>query len=129
MAGNGIFLVLSSPSSNTPEGIAAFHEWYEGAHAPEVLNLPGWLSARRFRIADEQLVPLRPIDPAFQFVALYELDDVACIPDSRALMGKLAQIYPDFFSPTNDSANMRAYVLEQIFETSTPTPLPEGTEL
>ncbi len=129
MAGKGIFLVLSRPSSNTPEGIQAFNEWYEGAHAPQVLNIPGWLSARRFKLADEQLIPLRAIDPEFQYVALYELDDVACIPDSRPLLGKLAQIYPDFFSPTNDSANMRAFVLEQVFETSTPTPLPDGAEL
>ena len=129
MASNGIFLVLASPSSPTPEGIEAFHKWYNEHHAPDELNMPGWLSARRFKIADEQLIPLRPIEPNFDFVAIYEIDDVSVIPDSRVLMGKLAKAYPDFFSPTIDSANLRAFVMEQINEITEPNPLPAGIEL
>jgi len=129
MARDGIFLVLASPSSTTPAGIEAFHKWYNEHHAPDVLNMPGWLSARRFKMADEQLIPLRPIEPSFDFVAIYEIDDVAVIPDSRVLMGKLAKAYPDFFSPTIDSANLRAFVMEQISEITEPNPLPAGVEL
>jgi hypothetical protein len=125
----GIFLVLSRPSSDTPAALEAYHRWYDEHHAPDALHLPGFVKARRFKLADEQLLPSKASDAGFDFVALYEVDDVDRIPAARALMPQLAETFPEFFSPVVDSVTMRAFVLEQISEIDEPNPLPQGVEL
>jgi hypothetical protein len=125
----GIFLVLSRPSSDTPEGVEAYNSWYDQHHVPDSLHLPGFVRGRRFKLAAEQLVPAKATDDGFDFVALYEVDDIDRIPEARALMPKLAEAYPDFFSPAIDSATMRAFVFEQITDIDEPNPLPDGVEL
>jgi hypothetical protein len=44
----GILLVTSAPTSAETE--PAYHEWYENVHIPEVLSVPGFVSARRLRL-------------------------------------------------------------------------------
>lgn len=127
-ASPGVFLVLSRPSADTPEGVEAYHRWYDEHHVPESLHLPGFVRARRFRLADEQLVPGRAADPGFAYAALYEIDDIAAIPAARERMPDLAAIFPHFFSPAIDSATMRAFVLEQIAVIDEANPLPAGLE-
>jgi hypothetical protein len=125
----GVFLVLSRPSSETPEGVAAYNAWYDEHHVPDSLLLPGFVKARRFKLAGEQLLPGKATDAGFDYVALYEVDDIDRIPEARALMPKLAQAFPQFFSPAIDSATMRAFVFEQIAEIDEPNPLPDGVDL
>lgn len=49
---------------------SAFHAWYDEEHLPLLASVPGVRSARRYRI--EQAEPA-----GWDFIALYELDDVA----------------------------------------------------
>jgi hypothetical protein len=44
------FLVLSDPS---PGKEAEYNEWYEHQHLRDVLGLPGFVSAQRFRFASK----------------------------------------------------------------------------
>ncbi|MCX4092573.1 DUF4286 family protein [Nocardia sp. alder85J] len=44
----GIMVVQSSPAD--PAKDAEFNEWYATAHLPELLSVPGFVSARRFRV-------------------------------------------------------------------------------
>ena len=44
------FVVLSNPT--TPGQEAEYNEWYDKIHIPDVLNVPGFVAAQRFKIAD-----------------------------------------------------------------------------
>src|SRR5215813_10678007 len=48
-----------------------FNEWYDNQHIPDVLALPGCVSAQRFRLADHQL-PNRPTP--YRYLAIYEYE-------------------------------------------------------
>ena len=45
----GVYVVRSRPVSADREG--EFNEWYDGTHVPELLSVPGFVAARRFRRA------------------------------------------------------------------------------
>jgi hypothetical protein len=41
----GLLIVESRPAS--PEQAAAYHDWYDSKHIPEILQLDGFTSARK----------------------------------------------------------------------------------
>ncbi len=47
---HGVYVVRARPAS--PEREAEFNDWYDGTHLPELLAVPGFVSARRFRRVD-----------------------------------------------------------------------------
>jgi hypothetical protein len=48
-----------------------YNQWYEGQHFPDVLKVPGFVSAQRFGLADEQ----RSEDArAWKYLALYDIE-------------------------------------------------------
>src|SRR5215469_3913675 len=62
--------------TNPAEGKEAeFNDWYDNQHIPDVLALPGCLSAQRFKLADQQL-PNRPTPYRYLAVYEYEADSV-----------------------------------------------------
>lgn len=61
-----VLLVLSDPESSTRE--SEYNDWYDNRHIPEVLTLPGYISATRFRSFPE-LTGIKQ-----RYLALYELD-------------------------------------------------------
>ena len=126
MAKKGIFLVLSHPKSKEEE--AAYNRWYDESHTRDTLLLPGFRNARRFKVAKEQLLPGKATDPGFEYLAIYEVDDIAKVPEAHALLPQLAGVSKEFMSPAIDQDRTRAFVFEEIFETDEPTELPEGVE-
>ncbi|ADP79455.1 DUF4286 family protein [Pseudofrankia inefficax] len=58
---SGLLIVESRPSS--PEELAAYHEWYDQTHLPEILKVDGFVSARRLASLDSDT-----------FLAVYEID-------------------------------------------------------
>ena len=66
----GVFLALSNPMSEDVE--AEFNKWYDEVHAPQVLQIPGVASCRRFRLASDQVMPTEP--STRQYLALYEVE-------------------------------------------------------
>jgi hypothetical protein len=68
MAGNLQIVFSRFPDSVTEED---FNEWYD-AHLPEILSIPGFVSAQRYRldpvVVDDD-VPVR-----YRFMALYEIE-------------------------------------------------------
>jgi hypothetical protein len=58
----GILHVESRPVS--PEREDEYNRWYNETHLREVLALPGFVGARRFK----------PVDPDGPYVAIYEVD-------------------------------------------------------
>jgi hypothetical protein len=57
----GVLIVESRPAS--PEDAAAYHDWYDNKHVPEILQLEGFISARR----------LEPVG-GDAFIAIYEIE-------------------------------------------------------
>jgi hypothetical protein len=129
MPRKGIFLVLSRPQSELPDVVAAYNKWYDEHHVPDSLLLPGFIKGRRFKLADEHLLPGKATDPGFEYLAIYEIDDIDLVPDARTVLPKLAEISTEFLSPALDGDSVRAFIFEQIAEIDEATPVPEGVDL
>ena len=56
----------SSPADAERE--AAYNEWYSGTHVPELLAIPGFVSARRYRLSGEAK------EGQHSYLAVYELE-------------------------------------------------------
>ncbi len=69
------FLAFTNP---TPGKEDEYNQWYEEHHLKDVLQCPGFVSARRFRLADTQF-EFNTVQPPYRYLALYEIetDDVA----------------------------------------------------
>ena len=65
----GVYVVRTRPVSAARE--AEFNDWYDGTHTPELLAVPGFVSARRYRRVGD--------DGAPEYLAVYEIeaDDLA----------------------------------------------------
>jgi hypothetical protein len=61
----GMFLVQSSALDDAHE--PAYEDWYRTEHIPQVLDVPGFASARRYRIVDGG-------PDAHRFLTIYEID-------------------------------------------------------
>jgi hypothetical protein len=62
------FVVLTNP---TPGREAEYNEWYNKQHIPDVLNVPGFVCAQRFRLADTQMSDDKK---SYKYLALYEIE-------------------------------------------------------
>src|SRR5260370_8355910 len=85
------FVVMTNPTAGK-EG--EFNEWYNTHHIPDVLNVPGFVSAQRFRIADAQMGG--EASKAYRYLALYEIetDDLAGALKQRRARGGTPDIHP-----------------------------------
>lgn len=58
---DGVMIVESRPAS--PEEAAAYHDWYDNVHIPEITKVDGFVSARRLRSLDGDT-----------FIVIYEIE-------------------------------------------------------
>jgi hypothetical protein len=65
----GVMITLSRPAS--PDKRGAYNDWYSNQHAPEILNIPGVRSIRRFQPIDAETGEL---DPEAHYLAVIELE-------------------------------------------------------
>ena len=63
------FVVMSNPT--TPGQEAEYNEWYNKVHIADVLNVPGFVAAQRFKLADSQFADGKP---QHRYLALYEIE-------------------------------------------------------
>ena len=99
------YVVLTNPVSGRE---AEYNDWYDNQHLADVLNAPGFVAARRFRIAD------RNDNAPHRYLALYEIesDDV-----QRTLAGLFARAgTPDMVLSDAMDQNYSAVVYEAITE-------------
>lgn len=74
--------------TNPVEGREAdYNDWFERIHIPEILTVPGFLSAQRFEVAHDQIIP-GPLPYSYVTVYEVETDDLEA---SLAQLGKTAQ--------------------------------------
>ena len=47
-----------------------YNDWYNNTHLKDVLNVPGFVSAQRFRLSSAQ----RMANPPYKYLAIYEIE-------------------------------------------------------
>ena len=80
----GIYVVVTSAVS--AERDQAFNRWYDRVHFPQVLEIDGILSARRFKVASVQAQDGASLGGDDQYLVIYELDG-----DFEALADEIAK--------------------------------------
>ena len=72
--------------SRVPDGVTdeEFNAWYD-MHVPEILTIPGFVSARRYRL--EQVVHDGTEPISYRYLALYEVDK-----DPQELLEEMAKL-------------------------------------
>lgn len=61
-------MVLSNP---VPGREDEFNRWYDERHVPDVLSVPGFVAAQRFRLSDPQP---RPEQQNYAYAAVYDIE-------------------------------------------------------
>jgi hypothetical protein len=79
--GQNLQIVFSRMPDEVDE--AEFNAWYD-AHLPEILSIPGFVSAQRFRL--EPVVVDEDAGVGYRFMALYEIEG-----DPQALLAAMAE--------------------------------------
>jgi hypothetical protein len=64
-----VLLVFSNPSEGNED---AYNHWYDHEHLQEVVGLPEFVSARRFRLAADQAEGAPPCP--YRYLAIYEFE-------------------------------------------------------
>jgi len=62
-------VVKSNPA---PGQEAEYNRWYDEQHIPDVLDVPGFVSAQRFAYAETQMAP--NAEPSHRYLAIYDID-------------------------------------------------------
>jgi hypothetical protein len=105
------FVVLTNPVAGKED---EYNRWYNEQHIPDVLNVPGFVAAQRFRLADAQMAP-GPIK--HKYLALYEIetDDLAAaLKDLRSRTGTADMVLSDAMDPADIGAFLFQPVAEQV---------------
>lgn len=66
-----VMVVMTNPIEDSRE--AEYNEWYTNTHLADVLKVPGFLAATRYRLADQQLGGTTP-EGTHRYLAIYEVE-------------------------------------------------------
>ena len=104
------FVVLTNPVAGKED---EYNRWYNENHIPDVLNVPGFVSGHRLRLADEQFGG--ESSRTHKYLALYEIetDDIAATLKELRARGGTAEIVP---SDAIDMKNVRTYIFSPVAE-------------
>ena len=105
------FIVLGNAVAGRED---EFNEWYDKQHLPDILAIPGFAQAQRFRLAE----PSAQVGPAgpYRYLAIYEIetDDVgAVIAGLKDPSGRVG-------SDTVDRGRTVTWMYEELGEVRTP---------
>ncbi len=95
-----ILVVLSNAQDGQDE---AFNRWYTETHLGDVLKIPGYAAAQRFRLSDTQL---RPDGAPYRYLAIYEVEAGDPAAAARALTDAGAEMVID---PSLDRSRTAAW--------------------
>ncbi len=100
------FIVLTNPTAGKE---AEFNRWYDEQHLPDVLKVPGFVAAQRFKLAQAE-------NPGWTYLAIYEFESDDPEASLRTLSERVASAAITI-SPALDRENMLALIAEPIGET------------
>jgi hypothetical protein len=104
------FVVLTNPTSGNE---TEYNRWYNEQHIPDVLNVPGFVAAQRFRLADSETGDKHP----HKYLALYEIEtnDLAgTLKDLRARGGTADMVMSDAIDLKNAATHMFTPAAEKV---------------
>lgn len=104
---NHILLVLSNATEGDDE---PFNHWYDNVHLGDVLQVPGFVSARRFKLAEGQL---RNASSPYRYLAIYEVDAATTAEAAAALASQAGSMVID---PTLDGGRTVAWFFTPLGE-------------
>lgn len=113
------YLVFSNPTEGQE---AEYNRWYEAQHIPDVLSVPGFVSAERFRLNDVQMYPgVKIAMPRYLVSYVIRSHDIDQVMKevSRRLQSGATVISPAFDKKTSLSYLYRATT---SFRRTTPDP-------
>jgi hypothetical protein len=104
------FVVMTNPVAGKE---AEYNDWYNKHHVPDVLNVPGFVCAQRFQLADTQFA--RDASRAHKYLALYEIetDDIAATLKELRTRGGTPEIVP---SDAIDMKNVATFIFTPVAE-------------
>ncbi len=104
------FLALTNPVAGKE---AEFNEWYDKHHIADVINVPGFISGQRFKLAEAQFGGEG--SHAYRYLALYEIetDDIAATIKELKDRGATAEIVP---SDAIDMKGLATYMFAPLRE-------------
>jgi hypothetical protein len=104
------FIALTNPVAGKEN---EFNEWYDKHHVPDVINVPGFVSGQRFKLADSQFGG--EASSAYGYLALYEIetDDIAATIKELKARGATADITP---TDALDGKRVATYMFTPIKE-------------
>ena len=104
------FIVFTNPVEGKE---SEYNDWYNRQHIPDVLNIPGFVSGQRFRLADSQMS--RDGSRVHKYLAIYEIetDDLASTLKELRARGGTAEIVP---SDAIDMKNVASHIFAPIAE-------------
>ena len=102
-----LFPVYTNPVS--PEREAEFNRHYDNVHLADVIEVPGFVAATRYKICKTQF-PNNPAPITHHYLAVYEIETDDIEGTMKALMAQLPNMTP---SECIDLAHMHAPLLEQ----------------
>jgi hypothetical protein len=114
------FIVLTNPVEGKE---SEYNDWYNRQHIPDVLNVPGFVSAQRFRLADTQMS--RDGNRAHKYLAVYEIetDDLAATLQELRARGGTAEIVPsDAIDMKNVATSIFTPVAEKVLASTVRRP-------
>jgi hypothetical protein len=106
------FVVLSNPT--TPGQEAEYNEWYNKVHIADVLNVPGFVAAQRFKVAEAQFADGAP---SHRYLALYEIetDDIkGSLKELQKRIGTADMIMSDGIDMKGISAGLFKPLAERV---------------
>jgi len=90
------YLYLVFTDAVSPEREAEYNEYYSSMHIPDVLDVPGIVGGRRYKVSDTQGPAFAPLAAGQRYLAAYEIetDDIRAVDDElnkRVADGRLRQ--------------------------------------
>ncbi len=114
------FVVMTNPVAGKED---EFNAWYNQNHLPDVLNVPGFVCAQRFRLADVQMGG--DASRAYKYLALYEIetDDLAgALKELRARAASGEIVPSDAIDMKNAATFMFAPITDRVMATEVRRP-------
>ena len=101
-------VVFSNPVEGRED---EYNDWYTNTHLHDVMKIPGFVAARRFKLSDGQL----PVDTPYKYMAIYEIE----ADDIKSSLDALIQASTDGsmeISSTLDMSNLASWAFTPITE-------------
>ncbi len=115
-----ILVAFTNPVDGREE---EFNEWYDRQHVPDVLEVPGFVSAQRFVCADSQMSPVQ-----HKYFTIYEIESEG-IDTTLAAFGARAREGKIVMTDAVDSTNAAMCIYEPLGEAINPAQASQARRL